>query len=320
MPDTRDSIGFADLNNAYNRTFRPSELTLGLVVPLERYEHSPVPTMSKQLEKIRLADELGFSSVWLRDVPFNVPSFGDAGHIFDPFVYLGMLAGQTEQIGLGVASIILSLRHPAHVAKAAASVDQLSNGRLLLGVASGDRPAEYPAMGVPFEERGELFRESFEYIDQLRRERPAFENHFGSPRGIDMIPKPTGARLPTLITGGSQQSPEWIARHGDGWMIYPRDLGTQSQVVRGYRDRISAAGLQDKPVMQPLYVDLLGDPDAGPRPIHLGFSAGINFLRGYLTELQAVGINHVAINLRFNKRDITETLHVLADNLLTDFS
>ena len=70
-------------------------------------------------------------------------------------VYLGLLAGLTERIALGVASIVLPLRHPAHVAKAAASVDVLSGGRLLLGVASGDRPEEYPALNLPFADRGE---------------------------------------------------------------------------------------------------------------------------------------------------------------------
>ena len=69
----------------------------------------------------KLAESLGFSAVWLRDVPFNVPSFGDAGQVFDPFVYLGALAASTRRIALGVASIVLPLRHPAHVAKAAAS-------------------------------------------------------------------------------------------------------------------------------------------------------------------------------------------------------
>jgi alkanesulfonate monooxygenase SsuD/methylene tetrahydromethanopterin reductase-like flavin-dependent oxidoreductase (luciferase family) len=68
-------------------------------------------------------------------VPFNVPTFGDAGQADDPFVYLGLLAGKTEYIALGVASAVLPLCHPAHVAKAADSADVLSGGRLILGVA-----------------------------------------------------------------------------------------------------------------------------------------------------------------------------------------
>ena len=158
---------FPAINRAYNTVFRPQRLSIGLVVPLENYSHSSVPAMERHLERVQLAEELGFSALWLRDVPFNVPSFGDAGQIFDPFVYLGLLAGHTQNIALGVASIILPLRHPAHVAKAASSADVLSGGRILLGVASGDRPQEYPALNKTFHDRGEKFRDSIDYILSL---------------------------------------------------------------------------------------------------------------------------------------------------------
>lgn len=163
---------FTSINAGYDAAFRPGRLSLGLVVPLENYAHGAVPRMTDHVARVQLAEELGFSAVWLRDVPFNVPSFGDAGQTYDPFVYLGYLAAHTQRIALGVASIVLPLRHPAHVAKAAASVDQLSGGRLIMGVASGDRPDEYPAMNLPFSDRGERFRESFEYIQRLAERVP----------------------------------------------------------------------------------------------------------------------------------------------------
>jgi luciferase-type oxidoreductase len=112
--------------------------------------------MKDHLERIQVVEQLGFKALWIRDVPFNVPSFGDAGQTFDPFTYLGFLAGKTTDIALGVASIALPLHLPVHVAKSAATIDQLSDGRLILGVASGDRPDEYPAMGIDFEKRGRI--------------------------------------------------------------------------------------------------------------------------------------------------------------------
>ncbi|MFG6102562.1 TIGR03571 family LLM class oxidoreductase [Leptothoe sp. EHU-05/26/07-4] len=245
--------------------FRPNRLSLGLVVPIETYAKSPVPTMARHLERIQLAEELGFSAVWLRDVPFNVPSFGDAGQIYDPFVYLGLLAGQTERIALGVASIILPLRHPAHVAKAAATADVLSGGRLILGVASGDRPEEYPALNLPFADRGTRFRESFDYLRRIGEDTPSFENRYGSPNGgMDMLPKPVSGKLPLLITGGSQQTPEWIAQNGDGWMMYPRHTDLQAKIICDWQARVKAAGRSTKPVMQPLYLDLTDNPETPP--------------------------------------------------------
>lgn len=316
-----DKTGFEQINRSYNTVFRPNRLSVGLVVPLESYGMGAVPGMNRHLERIQLAEELGFSSVWLRDVPFNVPSFGDAGQMFDPFVYLGYLAAGTERIALGVASVILPLRHPAHVAKAATSADVLSGGRLLLGVASGDRPEEYPALNMSYEDRGARFRESFSYIRQMAETRPRFTNAHGTPEpGMDMLPKPAAGKLPMLITGGSQQSADWIAANGDGWMTYPRNMQAQEQVIRDYRQNLKALDAFDKPVMQPLYVDLAEDADAAPRPIHLGFRLGVTHLRAYLKALEAIGVNHVALNLRFNEADIETTLKRLSDEIAADFA
>jgi luciferase-type oxidoreductase len=311
---------FSTINAGYNAVFKPSQLSVGLVVPIETYSSSPVPTMQNHIERVQLAESLGYSAVWLRDVPFNVPSFGDAGQIFDPFVYLGALTNQTTSIAIGVASIILPLRHPAHVAKAAATADVLSNGRLILGIASGDRPEEYPALDVPFGDRGELFRKSYEYIRHMAKHAPRFDNGLGTVSGgIDMLPKPESGKLPLLITGSCQQSPDWIAEHADGWMTYPRSVEQQRRLIQDYRARIESLGASDKPVMEPLYIDLAEDPDTPPRPIHLGLHLGLNFLRQYLKSREQIGVNHVALNLRFNGADTEQTLEKIANEIIPEF-
>lgn len=320
MLRTLTDTGFPSINRGYNRVFRANRLTVGLVVPLEHYAAGPVPSMASHLARIQLAEKLDFAAVWLRDVPFNVPSFGDAGQVFDPFVYLGLLAGQTDRIGLGVASIVLPLRHPAHVAKAAASVDVLSGGRLILGVASGDRPEEYPAMNVSFTDRGERFRESFSYIRHMAKPEPEFASVYGSPQnGMDLLPKPLCGKLPLLVTGGSQQDADWLARHGDGWMIYPRSPLLQAKIIHDWRQRSEDAGLPAKPVMQPLYIDLADDPNAEAQPIHLGLRLGLHALRAYLKSQEAIGVNHIALNLRFNRADVEMTMKHLSDEILPDF-
>ncbi|MCW8934533.1 MAG: LLM class oxidoreductase [Gammaproteobacteria bacterium] len=321
MSMQNSDAGFQIINQGYNSTFHPGRLSLGVVAPLESYTNGPVPTMDHHIERVQLAEELGFSAVWLRDVPFNVPSFGDAGQMFDPFVYLGLLAAKTETIALGVASIVLPLRHPAHVAKAAASIDVLSGGRLLLGVASGDRPEEYPALNMTFDDRGDRFRASFEYINRMSDNAASFENVFGNPHGgMDMLPKPTAGKLPLLITGGSQQDPDWIAQNGEGWITYPRNIDAQEKIISNWRARVKKVGGPAKPAVQSLYIDLLDNAAAPPQPIHLGFRCGVNHLRVYLNSLQEIGINHVALNLRFNQADTETTLKRLADDTLPNFA
>jgi hypothetical protein len=79
--------GFQTTNRGYNTAYTPDRLNLGVVVPvpLETYTTGPVPTMKHHVERVQLAEALEFSAIWLRDVPFNGPSFGGAGQVYDPF-------------------------------------------------------------------------------------------------------------------------------------------------------------------------------------------------------------------------------------------
>jgi luciferase-type oxidoreductase len=135
-------------HHGFTRAFREGQLTLGFIMPLEAYPDGPLPTLVDHAERARQADEAGFAALWLRDVPFLDPGFGDAGQILDPFTYAGYLAAITRRIGIGTAGVVLPLREPLIVTKQAASVDQLLGGRFLLGLSSGDRPEEYPAFGL----------------------------------------------------------------------------------------------------------------------------------------------------------------------------
>jgi luciferase-type oxidoreductase len=163
--------------------------------------------MTDHVEVIRRAERAGFASVWVRDVPLLDPHFGDTGQVFDPWVYLGLLTAHTDAITLGTSSIVVPLRHPLHTAKAAASVDQLSGGRLLLGVATGDRPVEFPAFGMDAETRGERFRESLAFFHAVLEQRfPRIRSALGTMDGnTDLLPKPVYERIPVLMTGRGRQ-------------------------------------------------------------------------------------------------------------------
>lgn len=136
---------------------------------------------------------------------------------------------------------------------------------------------------------------------------------------MDLLPKPSAGRLPLLVTGGSQQAPEWIARNGDGWITYPRQLAAQAGFIKDWRARAEALCGPARPVVQPLYLDLRRDPRERPQPIHPGFRLGANHLRAYLKTLEQIGVNHVALNLRFNRGDTEETMRRLADDILPGF-
>lgn len=311
---------FEQINLGYNNIFQPNKLSIGLVVPIENYSHSTVPTMTHHVERVLQIETLGFKAIWVRDIPFHIPSFGDAGQTFDPFTYLGYLAAKTSSITLATGSIALPLHHPVHIAKSAATIDQLSGGRLVLGVASGDRYEEYPGMGIDYEKRGELFKESFEYIRKAQEHRPSFEfKHYGhSQLNTGILPKATAHKLPLLVTGYSQQSLQWNAENADGWMYYPRDLQTQKRMIDEWRSLIPE-DQTNKPFMQPLYVVLQDDDDFKPEPIQLGYKIGANHLIEYFHQIKENGVNHVGINLRFNTQNMDRTLENIAKKVLPHF-
>ena len=295
------------------------QLSLGLVFPIESYSGS-VAKMEGQEQLARRAEALGFKALWFRDVPFNDPSFGDAGQLFDPWVYMTHIMNHTQDIVLATGSVILPLRHPVHTAKSLASLQVLSKGRVVMGIASGDRTSEYPAFDRSLEQKSELFRDSFAYIKALQEGFPRFESeHYGVLNGsIDLLPK-TEHKTPMLVTGHSGQSLDWIAEHADGWLYYPRNLQVLAQSMERWRNSLKVAGHDWKPYMQSLYIDLLEDKKAEPKPIHLGFQAGADFVLAFLKTLENYGVNHVILNLKYGSRPAAEVMEELGESILPHF-
>jgi luciferase-type oxidoreductase len=307
-------------NPGFSRMFAPGRLTLGVLFAIESYP-GDAPTMRNQIALARRAEQAGFAALGVRDVPLRDPKFGDLGQIYDPWTWLGYVAAQTESIALFTAAIVLPLRHPIHTAKAAASIDRLTGGRFVLGIASGDRPVEFPAFGVDREGRGEMFRAQVEYLNTAwGRAFPAIESRYGTLDGADLVPKPIAARVPLIVTGNSQQSIEWIAQNADGWITYQRSLSSQIEMIRYWHDTVAAVAPGTfKPFAQPYHIDLAADPDEAPTPIHNGHRLGRNALLRTLESLESAGANHVLLNLKYGTRPAGEVIEEIATHIVPRF-
>lgn len=298
-PSPAESTGPNLFGRGYASMFAPEQLTVGVFFPIEAFD-GPEPAMHDQVELAQEAERLGFAALWARDVPLNDPSFGDLGQLYDPFVWLATIAARTTSIALVTGAVILPLHHPIDVAKAAASLDRLSGGRFVLGVASGDRPVEYPAYGRDADLRAELFRDAFEYAEALLTARfPVHASaHYGRlAGGGDLVPKPLSPRLATLVTGQSQQA----------------------QVASRWREALDRLGVGFKPLAQSLYVDLTEDPDTPASPIHLGYRLGRWGLVDLFDELRSNGVNHVALNLKFSRRPVADVLDEIGREIIPHF-
>lgn len=307
-----------DKHNGYKRTFQENKLTLGMTFPLEAYEGNvPVMDLEEQIKRAKLAEENGFAALYVRDVPLNDPMFGDAGQMYDPWVFLSYVAAQTKEIALGTASVITSFQNPVYLAKSAASVDKISGERLLLGLATGDRPVEFEVFGVEREKRAAYYRETMNVMKLVWSEAyPVIETERVKLNGeTDILPKPLLGDIPTFVTGYSGQTLEWIAEHGDGWMSYPRNPEGQGALLQEWR----AMTNRFKPFAQSLSIDLLEDPAAAPSQIHLGYRTGRDFLLNYLKRLEEVGVNHVLLGLKFSERPIDEVIRELGEEVVPYF-
>jgi luciferase-type oxidoreductase len=304
-------------SRGFQRMFAPDRLTLGVFFPIEAFSGDQ-PTMLGQEGLARRAEELGYAALWCRDVPLRDPHFGDVGQVYDPWVYLGWIAAQTSEIALATGALVLTLRHPLHTAKGVASVDRLSGNRLVLGIASGDRPVEFPAFGVDFEQRSALFRDNLRVVRAvLAEEFPTLQSSHGTLSGTaDLVPKPI-TPVPMLVTGHSGQPLEWIAKNADGWITYPRGIQRQAEVAAHWRVTVgTAAPGVFKPFVQSFYVDLSDDPEAAPTPIHLGFRGGRHFVLRFLEALRSIGVNHVILNFKYGARNAGDVLEEIGKEIL----
>lgn len=312
-------------NSALDLIRRPGRLTVGIELPFDN-DWSPagearrladgrargVPDLSAQAELVRRADDLGFAAIWMRDVPvFDAVNMGDAGSVYDVFTLLGYFAGLTRKIALGTAAVVLPIRHPLMTAKAAASVDVLSGGRLILGVASGDRPVEYPLLGLDFERRGEAFREAVVYLRAAWQPGGLPVNGERIP-GLDLLPRPTQPTIPIVVAGQARQDDNWLAAHVDGRFVYPGSVEKMAAQAESWREATFAQGS----FISAFHLDLLPDVDASAVPIRFGARVGRKALIAHLEALAAVGVDHIAINLRQSERPPAEVIEELASDVM----
>ncbi|WP_394825712.1 LLM class oxidoreductase [Pendulispora albinea] len=309
----------------YVRMFAPNRLTMGIFLPL-RFYRGDMSVLEGQGDLVTAIDHRGFAAVWVRDVPLFDPGFGDAGQVFDPFTYLAWLAAKTRRIALATGSAIFSLRHPIDLAKAAVTIDRVSGGRLVLGIASGDRPVEFPAYGIAMEHRAQRFAEAVTFFRRLVAPgRPQITSPLGQVSGADFLPKPATGRIPLIVTGSSRQSLEWVAAHADGWLSYPgashdpsgpRELATK---IAAWRALIPDGGF--RPHMTNEWIDLVDNPSYPRTPLRGGFvlKTGRKGLIGLLGEWQAAGVNHAALGMQFAARPPAEIIQELAEEVLPHF-
>ena len=308
-------------HKGFARTFQPNKLTLGIISPFMGYADSPFPDMRDFTALVKQADNSGLGALWVRDVPFYDPNFGDAGQMYDITATLGYLAALTEHITIGSAGYVSPLREPILTAKEANSIDQMSGGRFILGLAGGDRPSEYPAFAKAFDDRAARFQENWQTIRELSEQSfPRFNTeHNGTFYGnLDLVPKPTQARLPMMTIGRARQDLDWIANESDGWLWYSADL-KQLEQMRETFQKLETKGIW-KPFGTGNFVELLEDKNAPLQVFNsIYLRGGSKALADFYAQQQEIGVSHIIANLKPTRRPPLETMQDFLENIVPQF-
>ncbi len=199
------------------------------------------------------AEALGYDSVWAADrvvMPWKIdtpyPYSKEATFIvppdrpfFDTLTCLAFLAGCTEKIQLGMSVMVLPYRHPLYWARVATTIDQLSTGRLIMGVGVGWMGEEFAALRAPFKERGKVSDEQLLLLKQLwTEEHITFRGNYYTVEDIAFSPKPyQKPRIPIWVGGEGKPAQRRAARFGDAWFPYfvritPKELAARFDNVR----------------------------------------------------------------------------------------
>jgi probable F420-dependent oxidoreductase len=197
----------------------------------------------------RRAEELGYDSLWANDhisTPGDIRSTMDeAPRFFEPLITYASVIGVTERIRLVCGVIVVPEREPVLLAKQAATLDVLSDGRLVLGVGIGSSKDEFEAVCPRLKgaNRGTILDESIEAMRLLFSERSAsYEGKYVQFKDIELAPKPVQERLPIYISAYGPVGLKRVARLADGWIVGAPPGGDALAVLRGLHEAANEIG------------------------------------------------------------------------------
>ena len=166
------------------------------------------------------AEQTGYHSLWVSD-HLLVPESGGALppiEILDPIPTLAYAAALTKTIRLATSVLVVPYRNPIHLGKELATLDRLSNGRLIVGAASGWLEAEFNALGVSYAKRGLITDEAIRLWRELwSNPTPNFRGEFTQLSGMHFGPRPAAGNIPVVIGGISKRACRRAVELGDGW-------------------------------------------------------------------------------------------------------
>ncbi|MEA2598415.1 MAG: hypothetical protein QOF01_4884 [Thermomicrobiales bacterium] len=222
---------------------RTRPLKIGLLLPdTEDQLNGETARWSDLLAMTRTAEAVGFDSVWVTDHFIHRTETETRGP-WECWSLLSALAAVTERVEIGPLVVCTAFRNPALLAKMADTVDEISGGRLILGVGAGWNEPEYRAFGYPFDHRFDRFEEALTIITGLLRDGHIdFAGTYYSARDCELRPRGPRKNGPPIMIGTTgKRMLALTARHADQWNVWYSHTGNRVEGVAPLLAAVDAA-------------------------------------------------------------------------------
>lgn len=254
------------------------------------HNYGPLGHRAEMLEVVDAADELGFDSLWVSDHILMPKVLSEPyGSIVESMSTLAFIAGRTRRLHLGASVVVLPQRDPILLAKQAAAIHELSEGRFTLGVGVGWAKQEFEMLGASWEQRGQIADEFIEVMQELwTSDDPRFHGEHVHFEDALFAPRPRGG-LPLVIGGVSDAALRRAARYGAGWHAIHSDVGA----IREARSRLERlAGARHVEIQLRIHVRM---NDAAPPPNH-HLAGDVDAVRSAIAEYDHAGVDHLIVD------------------------
>ncbi len=253
------------------------------------------------------AEQSGYDSIWTIDhVIAPRKDAAQFGLLYDPLVVLSFAAAMTERVQLGISVLVLPYRHGVLTARMIASLDQLSGGRVILGVGAGWNAAESAILGLPFEQRGPMTDEWIRVMQELwTNPDPSFEGQFTRFADVEFRPPPLQQPHPPIWVGGhSPAALRRTAEFGAAWQPINRTPAELREGMAEIERLGQRFGREQPPALAPrLDAELIVDDGGFPAPAHAAhmLTGAPEQMVEQIEELRELGAEHLI--LEFVARD-----------------
>ena len=281
----------------------------------------PVATRHNVITFTKRMEALGYDSLWASDhviLPWTIRSrypYNETGQFplpanatfLEPLTTLALVAGTTERVKLGTTILVLPHRHPVLAAKMLATLDHLSDGRLIVGAGVGWMEEEITLLGAPFARRGPWSDEAIRIMRTCwSQERASWEGRFFRFDEIACFPQPVRKTIPIWIGGHTPRALRRVAELGDGWHAAFASLDKLEEGLRLLREECKKVGRSFEQLALTLRAGLSirNEKSAERRPMQGTPEEILEDLRRY----QALGVQTVLLETRY--RDLDDMLGI----------